>query len=137
MTDFMVSHQRADRKDYMNTKITYLYRDAGNYKQPNEVIVNGCFTEEQKRKIINCLDSKEYFIPRQVAFPEKRFKNVDLETDTCWFELDESSFEDTSEEPTIDMPPEDIVKQFEAAAGNWKDTDMSWMDDYDIDDDAE
>lgn len=63
----------------MNTKITYLYRDADNYKQFNEVIVNGCLTEEQKRKIISCLNSKEYFIPRQVCFPEIRFEKIDLE----------------------------------------------------------
>ena len=119
----------------MNTKITYLYRDGCNYKQLNEVIVNGHITEEQKRTIINCCDSKEYFIPRQVDFPESRFGKVDLETDTCWFELDESSFEDTSEEQTLDMTPEDVVKQFESAAGNWNDTDMSWMDYYDTDDD--
>ena len=67
----------------MNTKITYLYRDADNYKQFNEVIINGCLTKEQKH----------------------------------------------------DMTPEDVVKQFEAAAGNWNDTDMSWMDYYDTDDD--
>lgn len=119
----------------MNTKITYLYRDADNYKQLNEVIVNGRLTEEQKRKIISCLDSKEYFIPHQVDFPESRFGKIDLERDTCWFELDESSFKDTSEEQTLDMTPEDVVKQFEAAAGNWDDTDMSWMDYYDVDDD--
>lgn len=119
----------------MNTKITYLYRDADNYKQFNEVIVNGCLTEEQKQKIINCLESREYFIPRQVCFPEIRLEKIDLERDTCWFELDESSFKDTSEEQTLDMTPEDVVKQFEAAAGNWNDTDMSWMDYYDADDD--
>lgn len=119
----------------MNTKITYLYRDADNYKQFNEVIVNGCLTEEQKQKIINCLESREYFIPRQVDFPESRFGKIDLERDTCWFELDESSFKDTSEEQTLDMTPEDVVKQFEAAADNWDDTDMSWMDYYDTDDD--
>lgn len=119
----------------MNTKITYLYRDADNYKQFNEVIVNGCLTEEQKQKIINCLESREYFIPRQVCFPEIRFEKINLERDTCWFELDESSFKDTSEEQTLDMTPEDVVKQFEAAAGNWNDADMSWMDYYDTDDD--
>ena len=115
----------------MNTKITYLYRDACNYKQLNEVIVNGHLTEEQQYKIINCLDSKEYFIPRQVGFPEIRFEKFDPETDTCWFELDNSSFQDTSEEQTINMTPEDVVKQFEAAKGHWDDTDMSWVDDYD------
>lgn len=116
-----------EKRGDVNTKITYLYRDACNYKQPNEVIVNGHITEEQKQKIINCLDSREYFIPRQVEFPEIRFGNIDLETDTCWFELDKSSFEDTSEEPTLDMTPEEVVKQFEAAKCHWDDTDQSWM----------
>lgn len=67
----------------------------------------------------------------------RKTEKVDLETDHCWFELDENSFEDTSEEQTLDMTPGDVVKQFEAAAANWKDTDMSWVDNYDIDNDAE
>ena len=33
------------------------------------------------------------------------------------------------------MTPEEVVKQFETAKGHWDDTDMSWMDYYDTDDD--
>lgn len=113
----------------MNTKITYLYRDACNYKNINEVIVNGHLTAQQKRKIISCCDCKHYFIPRQVGFPEVRFKKIDPEIDTCWFEIDEYSFEATSEKPTLDMTPEKVVKKFMEEKGRWDDTDTSWMTD--------
>lgn len=52
-----------------NTRISYLYRDASNYKQHNEVVVPGTFTQEQIEAIIGCLDAGEYFIPVQVGFP--------------------------------------------------------------------
>lgn len=49
-----------------NTRISYLYRDASNYKRPNEVIVQGTFTSKQIDTIISCLDEGEYFIPDQI-----------------------------------------------------------------------
>lgn len=60
----------------MNTRISYLYRDASNYKQHNEVTVPGTFSEEQIDVIIGCLDLGEYFIPKQIGFPEKRRRTI-------------------------------------------------------------
>lgn len=60
----------------MNTKIEYLYRDASNYKKINQVIVSGTFDEAQKESIQDCLSEGEYFIPRQVGFPEMRFDKL-------------------------------------------------------------
>lgn len=41
----------------MNTRISYLYRDASNYKKHNEVVVPGTFTPEQIKAITGCLDA--------------------------------------------------------------------------------
>ena len=44
----------------MNTRISYLYRDAGNYKKHNEVVVPGTFTPKQIKAITGCLDAGGY-----------------------------------------------------------------------------
>lgn len=104
-----------------NTRISYLYRDAGNYKQHNEVIVPGTFTPEQIEAIIGCLDAGEYFIPFQIGFPEERCGSI-TEDDHCWFELCEVGFEATDAEANIDMTPDEVVAKFLKAKGNWDDS---------------
>ena len=51
----------------MNTKISYLYRDADNYKMHNKCVIAGTLTTEQTRTIKDCCEMGEYFIPRQVG----------------------------------------------------------------------
>lgn len=105
----------------MNTKIEYLYRDASNYKKINQVIVSGTFDEIQKESIQNCLSEGEYFIPRQVGFPEIRFDKL-TEDDHCWFELSIENFSVTSLPAEIQMSVEDVVNAFLAAKDNWDDS---------------
>ena len=80
----------------INTRISYLYRDADNYKMQNSCVIMGVITEAQIAEIISCLDCGEYFIPRQVGLPEKRFDRFDEEADHCWFELSADGFEAVS-----------------------------------------
>ena len=87
----------------LNTRINYLYRDADNYKMHNSCVVSGEITEAQAIEIMSCLDSGEYFIPRQVGLPEKRFDRLDEETDHCWFELDADGFEVTGYPANVDV----------------------------------
>lgn len=105
----------------MNTRISYLYRDASNYKKHNEVVVEGVFTDDQIRTIISCLNDGEYFIPRQIGFPEVRFGEI-TEDDHCWFELCEEDFEEVELGSTINLLPDEIVRRFESAKGRWDDT---------------
>lgn len=105
----------------MNTKISYLYRDASNYKVPNECIVRGLLTDEQTKAILDCLDS-DNFIPSQVGLPERRFDRFDPEEDTCWFELYESGFEPTDAEATVDLSVDELVSRFLARKDRWDDT---------------
>jgi len=82
----------------MNTKINYLYRDASNYKQWNEAVVKGTFTEEEKEEISACTDGL-LFLPQQVGLHFTQFDEV-TEDDHPWAELDE--FEEVDEEPTME-----------------------------------
>ena len=125
MRDFYMDPE-LDNMFRQNTKINYLYRDACNYKQPNEVVISGTFTEEQIDTIINCLvmdgPNEGFFIPSQIGFPEIRFNEI-TEDDHCWFELCKESFMQTNESPTIELTPSEVVEQFVAAKDNWKETD--------------
>lgn len=103
----------------MNTRISYLYRDASNYKVPNECIVRGLLTDEQTKAILDCLD-RDKFIPSQVGLPEKRFDRFDPEEDTCWFELYESGFDPTDAEATVDMSVEELVSRFLSKKNHWE-----------------
>lgn len=103
----------------MNTRISYLYRDASNYKVPNECIVRGLLTDEQTKAILDCLDT-DNFIPSQVGLPERRFDRFDPEEDTCWFELYESGFEPTDAEATVDLSVEELVSRFLSKKNHWE-----------------
>lgn len=103
----------------MNTKISYLYRDASNYKVPNECIVRGLLTEEQTKAILDCR-AGDNFIPSQVGLPEKRFDRFDPEEDTCWFELYESSFDPTDAEATVDLSVDELVSHFLSKKNHWE-----------------
>lgn len=104
----------------MNTKISYLYRDASNNKVPNECIVRGLLTDEQTKAILDCRSDGAYFIPSQVGLPEKRFDRFDPEEDTCWFELYESSFEPTDAEATVDLSVDELVSHFLSKKNHWE-----------------
>lgn len=106
-----------------NTRITYLYRDACNYKQYNSVVVTGTFTEQQIETIISCLDGGEYFIPKQIGLPETRFEEI-TEDDHCWFELNKNGFKVTEVEADVDISADEIVKRFLEAKENWDDSEV-------------
>ena len=47
----------------MNTKISYLYRDADNYKKVNECVIAGALTAEQICAIKDCCDRRRKHSP--------------------------------------------------------------------------
>ncbi|MBU1221589.1 hypothetical protein KKF34_08985 [Myxococcota bacterium] len=79
----------------MNTKITYLYRDASNYKNHGEEIIAGTITTEDLRPY---LIENTWFDAAAFGLPELYFtpKNED---DHLWHEL--ISCTPTPEPPTI------------------------------------
>ena len=101
----------------MNTKISYLYRDADNYKMHNKCVIAGTLTTEQARTIKDSCEMGEYFIPRQVGLPERRFDRYDPAVDHCWFELDEDCFSETVEPPMEYENLSDLNELAEATDG--------------------
>ena len=99
---------------HVNTKITYLYRDANNWKQHNCVVVKGGVTPEQVKSIVSCLHDNEYFIPSCVGMPETRFSAI-TEDDHPWFELTENDFLLTLEKTTLDVSIDELVARFQKA----------------------
>ena len=117
----MFAVTKKGREKSMNTKISYPYRDAGNYKRYNECIVAGALSAKQIRAILDCCDMGEYFIPGQVGLPEHRFDTYDSQADHCWFELTADSFSETIEPPTIALTATELVNRFEGCRNNWQD----------------
>ena len=104
----------------MNTKITYLYRDADNYKKWNECVIDGVLTDEQQAAIFKCLDMGEYFIPGAVGLPEERF-GAFTDADHCWFELWVDAFSETDQKCTVKITPDELVAAFQSCKDNWPD----------------
>lgn len=105
----------------MNTRISYLYRDASNYKAFNTAVLRGLLSKEQIREIISCLEEEERFIPEQVGLPADRLDRYErCEDDTCWLELYESGFEPTNQKATVEITAEELLERFRKAKDNWK-----------------
>lgn len=101
----------------MNTRIHYMYRDASNYKEGEEVIISGELSPEGLGSIIKALYDKEYFIPPQVGMEDLQPRMISFpsEDDHVWHTLNESCFHKTDEEPTTNHEIEDtddLVKRF-------------------------
>ena len=112
----------------MNTKISYLYRDADNYKVHNECVIEGELTEQQIETIMDCCDCGEHFIPGQVGMPERKFDEYDSEADHCWFELSRDGFGQTSRPADISLTAEQLVSNFSACKDNWQDGEEDMAD---------
>ena len=103
----------------MNTKIKYLYRDAGNWKVYHEAVVEGVLSEEQKAVILDSLDWGEYFMPGAVGLPGSRFEVFNPMEDHDWFEMEEDAFEETEEAPTLHMTATELAENFARMKDRW------------------
>jgi hypothetical protein len=81
-----------------NTRIDYLYRDAGNYKVYDSIIVAGVLTEQEQKDLHDALDS-DCFIPEQVGMRalQSELKAEAPGCDGAWHEISEISI---TEDPT-------------------------------------
>ena len=101
----------------MNTRISYLYRDADNYKVLTSCVVEGEVTEEQKKTILSTLDDGCYFIPEVVGLPAERFGSH-TESDHVWMELYEDGFQLVATDVTVDLTIEQVTAAFQNAQWN-------------------
>lgn len=102
----------------MNTKITYLYRDADNYHQVHQVIVSGEITDELKDEILDNRYEDESFVPDYFMdwpWGIDGYEPND-ETDHPMCEIDEDDFELTDEEPTVPQSIETVAAMFRDCA---------------------
>ena len=95
-----------------NTLVTYLYRDASNYKLYEETVLEGRITEDEIQEVLGTLDMGEYFIPGQVGLPMPSFSDYN-EDDHPWCELSEASFDKTGR--SADMTVREFVEAFKNA----------------------
>ena len=98
----------------MNTKMSYMYRDADNYKSFTEIVISGELTEVQKNRIVSKLDDDTYFIPEQLGLPANRLDDYpyDPEVDHPYCEL--IGFELTAADATESLTVEELVAAFES-----------------------
>jgi hypothetical protein len=97
----------------MNIKLCYLYRDAGNYKQYNEIVFTNPTRlplEEIKQTILKNLIDGSWFIAKHWNVPDMHFKEYtwDSEIDHEWHEFD--SVEATADTPAKDISIEAFLK---------------------------
>ena len=103
-----------------NTKVSYMYRDADNWKSYAEVVVEGVVSIED---IAEYLDGGTYFCPADVGLghPGADLSNFPHVTaDHCWCELEEEDLEETTDAPTDGLTAENLVEAFrEASERGW------------------
>ncbi len=88
----------------MNTKISYLYRDASNYKLFNEVIIEGSLKIEQLKPF---LFDEQFFVPEQLNIPRLQFE-IQNEDDHDWHEIE--SLEDSNEKPNLEITATQLLE---------------------------
>ncbi len=98
----------------MNTRFSYLYRDACNYKKFNDIVISGILEEKQ---IEFLLKDKLFFIPSEVGLPDLQ-DDVFSVDDHIWHELEK--IELTDEPPTIGIDANLLIERFIVASRkNW------------------
>lgn len=96
-----------------NTEITYLYRDASNWKQYETLILSGEITPEEIGFIVNKLQDGYLFIPKQVGLIALQKCWADLnEDDHIYHELYREDIRIVNEAPTIDISTQQLVDNF-------------------------
>lgn len=89
-----------------NIKLTYLYRDTGNYKLWNEIVFSNRFEiclDIISRTIITNLIEGEFFIPEMWELPRLSFESFDPELDHSYHEFHEIEIASTNTSPEKDI----------------------------------
>lgn len=100
-----------------NTNVSYMYRDAGNWKAHESVVVAGHLDMDD---LLACCFTKEFFIPSQVGLTDlqDKMEGFPNDLDHVWHEL--SSVEGTDEPPTIEATAGELLNRFQVAKDHWK-----------------
>jgi hypothetical protein len=93
----------------MNSKFSYLYRDASNYKTFNEVIISGILS---LKDIEPNLRERTFFIPSEVGLMDLQ-NSVFTSDDHIWHEIDE--IKPTADQPTVNFNASKLLTKFKIA----------------------
>jgi hypothetical protein len=98
----------------MNINFNYLYRDAGNYKQHNQVVFanpNELPIQKIKNAIAENLIDGCWFVAKNWNVPDLHFKEYDWDAqiDHDWHEFE--CVEETSNIPTEEQSIEDFIER--------------------------
>ena len=102
-----------------NTKFSYFYRDADNYKQHEVIVLSGAMTLEQAATITSKLDEDDGFVPSAVGLQDLQEHMVngwDPQVDHPYHEIDEISLTDLKS--TTEMTVAELVERF--ASADWE-----------------
>lgn len=101
----------------MNTRILYMYRDAGNNKVLGDVVIDGTFTESQVEWMTSLLARfpENGFLPAKIGLPGLRENFVagssyDPELDHDWHEWE--GVEVTDAVPSISLSAREVIQKF-------------------------
>ena len=116
-TDFDPEWKRA------NTKFSFLYRDADNYKTHNVFVLRGLYKTEEIREIKACCDGDNFIAEQVGLWHDLPGDGTVTEADHCWSEIysddDALGFEVSYEPPTVDMSFQDLLENFRKAKYHW------------------
>ncbi len=103
----------------MNTQLSYLYRDAWNYKRFHSIILPGIITLEQ---IEPFLREQTFFIPSEVGLPDLQ-EDVFKSYDHIWHEIE--AIELIDEQPTATINASVLLANFKKAHSlNWNEREV-------------
>lgn len=96
-----------------NTQFTYLYRDAGNWKQFETIILEGEMSAKDIDMIMSKLESDGFFLPEQVGLPRLQNRwEVPNNDDHIWHELSRGDIEIVDLPATTTMTSANLVARF-------------------------
>jgi hypothetical protein len=107
-----------------NTEISYMYRDAGNYKQYGSEVVRGELTYEQLAPYFleMAAEDEGLFNPKAVGLghPGEHMGGFPTEDDHDWCELCKDGVTPVDREPTLKQSAEELIELFRVAKENEK-----------------
>lgn len=100
-----------------NTAIEYAYRDAGNYKRFERVVLEGRISAEQIAAIRASLDDGMFFIPEQVGLTPLQTGDYDAALDHVSHYFESMSY--TDEAPTCSTSAAALTEAWPKDASGW------------------
>lgn len=105
----------ATERSQLNTDLSYVYRDADNYKQCERVVLTGTLTDLERATITSALLDGIYFVPSDVGLLDLQSRFADgwrTEVDHPWHELDMDAICTTTDAPTSDEDVHELAARF-------------------------